>query len=95
MADDRGQLYLDIGEIIFDDRKAGAYIGHSARHIRRLREKGLLAYSLTGKGARIRKSDLDQFLADRRVEAGPAVCTLKQKLHEIAETVRNKLRKSA
>ena len=54
-------------------RSAGAYLGISARSVRRLIDRGLLSYNRIGGLIKISEADLQIFLKSSRVEAKNAV----------------------
>lgn len=75
------------------DEQAGAYIGYSARQIRRWREQGKIPYYRPQREVRIKKSDLDAFMEAHRVEGIQSPTSdLRSMLDQISRTVKHRKR---
>jgi excisionase family DNA binding protein len=60
-----------LGPLLTEDETA-AYLGTTQRHVRELRRSGRLSYVMVGGKVRLAQSDLDAFIAARRVRASRA-----------------------
>lgn len=70
--DDRGRIEADARRALdplFDDTAASEYLNTTARHVRELRYRGDLEYVRVGTLPRVRRSELDRYIASRTVKA--------------------------